>query len=165
MLDQIRTLYDYSVWANTKILTTASHLDEDAFLAESEGAKSIRDILVHTAWAQATWLERWRGGSPAKRWDADATPDIETLRRRWMKVEEATSDYLAGLRESDLEQPVSYINFAGETWTYPLWQQLVHQVNHATQHRSEVALLLTRAGHSPGDLDFLRYFDAQTVRS
>ena len=37
---------------------------------------------------------------------------------------------------------------------------MVHQVNHATQHRSETALLLTQAGHSPGDLDFLRYFDA-----
>lgn len=42
---------------------------------------------------------------------------------------------------------------------YPLWQALLHQVNHATQHRSEAALLLTAAGHSPGNLDFLVYFD------
>ena len=30
------------------------------------------------------------------------------------------------------------------------WQQLLHQVNHATQHRSEAALLLTRLGFSQG---------------
>ena len=61
------------------------------------------------------------------------------------------------MREPDLARVVSYVNFQGETWAYPLWQQLLHQVNHATQHRSEAALLLTRLGYSPGWLDLLVY--------
>ena len=48
-----------------------------------------------------------------------------------------------------------------ETWTYPLWQQMIHLVNHTTQHRSEVAAVLTRLGRSPGWLDFLLYVDEQ----
>jgi uncharacterized damage-inducible protein DinB len=52
---------------------------------------------------------------------------------------------------------IEYINTQGEVWSYPLWQQLINQVNHATQHRSEVAVILTECGHSPGDLDFLVY--------
>jgi uncharacterized damage-inducible protein DinB len=36
---------------------------------------------------------------------------------------------------------------------------MIHQVNHATQHRSEVAVLLTQCDHSPGWLDFLHFID------
>jgi len=38
---------------------------------------------------------------------------------------------------------------------------MVHQVNHGTQHRSEVAMILTRCGYSPGWLDFLYYMDVR----
>jgi uncharacterized damage-inducible protein DinB len=56
---------------------------------------------------------------------------------------------------------VEYSNPAGERWAYPLWQQMVHQVNHGTQHRSEAAVMLTQFGHSPGWLDFLYFIDLQ----
>ena len=46
-----------------------------------------------------------------------------------------------------------------------LWQALAHVVNHGTQHRSEVAVLLTAAGHSPGDLDMVDYIDSVTARA
>jgi uncharacterized damage-inducible protein DinB len=75
-----------------------------------------------------------------------------------------TANYLAALAESELGRTVTYVNFEGATWTYPLWQMLLHQVNHATQHRSEAALMLTRFGHSPGPLDFLYYFDELGAR-
>ena len=68
------------------------------------------------------------------------------------------------LREPDLGRGESYLHFQGERWAYPLWQQLLHQVNHATQHRSEAALL-TRLGYSPGWLDLLVYVDEQRPRS
>ena len=84
---------------------------------------------------------------------------MASLRQRWDEVERESNDYLTRLNEAELAQPLSYVNLKGERWVYPLWQQLMHQVNHATQHRSEVALRLTELGQSPGDIDYLFYHD------
>jgi len=46
-----------------------------------------------------------------------------------------------------------------------LWQQVVHQVNHATYHRGEVAATLTQLGQSPGDLDLLIFIDETEPRA
>jgi uncharacterized damage-inducible protein DinB len=161
MLERIRTLYAYSAWANARILDTAALLTPEQFTTSGDGFNSIRDTLVHTASAQWLWLERWRATSPTELWDPADFPDVAILRSRWEEVEATTSAYVASLREHDLARAVSYVNFQGENWAYPLWQQLLHQVNHATQHRSEAALLLTRLGYSPGWLDLLVYVDEQ----
>ena len=164
MLEAIRELYAYSAWANARILETAGQLTREQFTTQGDGSDSIRDTLVHTASVQWLWLERWRGTSPIELWDPSDFPDVATLRNRWDEVEAATSQYVATLHEPDLAPVVSYVNFQGETWAYPLWQQLLHQVNHATQHRSEAALLLTRLGYSPGWLDLLVYVDSEAAR-
>ncbi len=161
MLAEIRALYDYSAWANGRILDTADRLGLKQFIGANGGSGSIREILAHTAWAQWTWLGRWQGAAPRPRWDAAEFPSVASLRARWNGVEEETHDFLAGLEEGDLARVFSYVNSRGETWRYPLWQALLHQANHATQHRSEAALLLTQCGSSPGDLDFLIYVDEQ----
>jgi uncharacterized damage-inducible protein DinB len=159
MLEAIRDLYAYSAWANARILETAEQLTPEQCTADVEGCDSIRDTLVHTASVQWLWLERWRESSARELWDPADFPDVATLQSRWDEVEDATKAYIATLRVPDLDGVVSYVNFQGETWAYPLWQQLLHQVNHATQHRSEAALLLTRLGYSPGWLDLLFYVD------
>ncbi len=163
MLAEIRALYAYSAWANARILATAEQIDPQQFTRDVDTLGSIRDTLVHTASAQLTWLERWHGNSPPRLWDPREFPEVASLRSRWALVEGATSEYLAKLDEPDLARIVAYVNFQGEPWSYPLWQQLLHQVNHATQHRSEAALLLTQLGHSPGWLDFLVYVDGETA--
>jgi uncharacterized damage-inducible protein DinB len=161
MLAAIRELYAYSAWANTRVLDTAEQLSPEQFTTAGDGFDSVRDTLVHTASVQWLWLERWREMSPRELWDPAGFADVAALRIRWDEVEAATSEYVATLREPDLEGVVSYVNFQGERWAYPLWQQFLHQVNHATQHRSEAALLLTRLGYSPGWLDLLFYVDGK----
>jgi uncharacterized damage-inducible protein DinB len=87
--------------------------------------------------------------------------DVAALRARWEEIERATAAFVAALTDARLAETVEYTNFQGERWAYPLWQQMTHQVNHATQHRSEAAVMLTRHGCSPGGMDLLYYIDVE----
>jgi uncharacterized damage-inducible protein DinB len=166
IIELIRSLYAYSAWANGRILDTAAGLDHAHFVAATGPAgESIRDTLAHTLGAQWLYLERWQGRSPRSMPAPGDFPDLAAVRARWEEIERATAAFVAGLTEARLAEVVAYTNFQGERWAYSLWQQMTHQVNHATQHRSEAALMLTQAGHSPGWLDLLYFVDLQAAPS
>jgi uncharacterized damage-inducible protein DinB len=156
----ITTLYRYNAWANAQVLQTAARVTPAQFLAGGGASyDSIRDTLVHTLAAQWLYLERWQGRSPRAMPAPAEFPDVTAVGARWAEIERATTAFVAGLTDARLVTVVAYENFAGERWAYPLWQQMMHQVNHATQHRSEAAAMLTHAGHSPGWLDLLYWVD------
>lgn len=160
----IRELYEYNAWANTRILDTATALTPAALIAPGGASfESVRDTLVHTMAAQWLYLERWQGRSPRELPAPTAFGDLAAIRRRWDEIEHDTQVFVAGLDDDRLAADLAYVNMQGETWTYPLWQQMIHQVNHATQHRSEAAVLLTQLGHSPGWLDLLYFVDLRNA--
>jgi uncharacterized damage-inducible protein DinB len=156
----VRSLYDYNAWANARILDTAEALTPAQLIAPGGASfDSVRDTLVHAMGAQWLYLERWQGRSPRTMPEAAAFPDLRAIRTRWNEIERDTQTFVASLDDARLAADVTYTNTQGVPWTYPLWQQMIHQVNHATQHRSEAAVLLTQLGHSPGWLDLLYFVD------
>jgi uncharacterized damage-inducible protein DinB len=158
--DVIRSLYQYNVWANHRILIAVSQLTAEQFLAQAGSSySSVRDTLVHTMSAEWIWHSRWKGTNPRAMHEVTDFPNLHSIQTHWGTIKAETQQFIDQLNPSQLADAVTYINTRGEKWAYPLWQQMIHQVNHATQHRSEVAAILTYFGCSPGDLDYLVYVD------
>ncbi len=158
--DLIRSFSDYNTWANARILTACAGLSDAQFVAEGSASfSSIRDTLVHTMWAQWNWLLRWRGQPNPSHFDPADYPDVAAVRARWAEIDREGHAFVATVNEQSLDAICRYVNSRNEPMAYPLWQQMLHQVNHGTQHRSEVAVLLTEYGHSPGGMDFIVYLD------
>ncbi len=160
-LDTIRELYDYNYWARDRQLQVCGALGEEQFLRPAGNSfGSLRDTLAHLLNTEWVWHERFRGRSPRSDppWLAGLR-SVNALREHWKPVEADLREYLAGLDAEALDRPVTYINFAGRTWTYPLWQALFHLVNHQTYHRGQVTTLLRQLGTTPPALDFLEYYD------
>jgi len=164
LAEAIRSLYRYNEWANRRILDTSARCTSEQLL-ESGGASfdSLRDTLVHTMGAQWLYLERWHGRSPRAMPAAGDFPDLAAIRERWAVIDRETDAFVASADDAALARVVEYLNMQGERWAYPLWQQMIHQVNHATQHRSEAAVTLTKLGHSPGLLDLLYFVDVEAA--
>src|SRR5690606_28986356 len=92
-----------------------------------------------------------------ERLDHDALADVAALQQVRVEVSAQTEAFVAGLTDADPGRVYSWELGDGRTWSQPLWGMMLHIANHGTQHRTEVATMLTRFGHSPGDLDLIFY--------
>ena len=152
-IDDLRFLFDYSYAASRRILEAAGRLSPTEFVASPplRGATSVRDTLVHMLDAERSWREDLCAGRRGAVADLDPAdfPDAATLAAAWQEDEERMRAWLATLDNAALG--------ALAPNGRPLWVCLAHVVNHSTQHRSEVAMLLTHWSASPGDLDLTFY--------
>ena len=152
----IHSLFDYNYWVNQRILEAAARLSGEQFTAAAEVSHgSLRGTLVHALSAEWAWRHRCQGSSPHGLLSDEDFSDLESLARRSREEEKAMRSYLAGLTDEDLTSIIRYSRTAGVWVETPLWQILLHVINHGTQSRSEAAVLLTQFGHSPGDLDYM----------
>ena len=158
-IHDLHILYDYNYWATGQVLSSASNLTQDQLSVQSSMAfGSILGTLTHIL--NAEWIWRMRSQkkiSPTSMLLEGRITDLESLKSTWLEEEAEMRAYLKELETGDLEKVVTYKRMMGQDQENILWHILVHVVNHGTQHRAEVASVVTELGYSPGDLDFIIY--------
>ena len=151
------TIYDYNYWANRRILAASAQVSPERFLAPATHSfGSLRGTLAHTLDGERAWrmLYQHQTLDYFGAIQEDAFPTFNVLEQRWNAEERSMRDYLAQLTDDSMTDYVRYTTPEGNKRERLLWHCLLHVVNHGTQHRSELALLLTKLGCSPGDMDF-----------
>lgn len=158
-VDLIRNMHGYNEWATERILCCCDQLSPDEFCAEADVPwGSVRNQLVHMFIVHKRWLS-WAdgslGGEEAYALQADPQdyPGTGSVRAMWSELNEQNQTFLRRLTPADLERVLQ----AGDEFAVRVDQLLVHIAYHSMQHRTEVAMALTAAGHSPGDVDYLFY--------
>ena len=158
----IQDLFEYTNWANCKILDAVSQLTPEQFLKDLHSShRSVRDTLSHILAAEWIWLERWKGTSPKALLDPAEFPTAESVRRKLRQVETERAEFITGLTEESLAQPITYTNTKGEQWTYQLGQMLQHVANHSNYHRGQVTTMLRQLGVEPAPVDLLVFMDVK----
>ena len=158
--ETIRELYAYNHWANQRVLTSVAALSGEQFtrsMGNSFG--SVRDTVAHVLAAEWIWLERWLGRSPKALLPSSDFPTVAAIGERWATVEQDRNRLIQALTQERLQQPIAYINTRGERFSYLLWQQMMHVVNHSSYHRGQVTTLLRQLGAEPLSTDLLLYYD------
>jgi uncharacterized damage-inducible protein DinB len=151
--EDIQLLYDYNCWANAAVLRAAAGVPAELFASARLGYCGLRDTLVHVFGAERRWRARWQGEPNMPMLAAEQVPTLDALRELWEAEQPLMRVYLAALSDSELASSFSYQRPNGTVIANIRWHTMAHMINHATQHRAELGLLLTELGCSPGNLD------------
>ena len=155
----IEYLFAYDRWATRRILSVIDDLPADVWGATGiVGDRGLGAILVHQLGAHQRWRLGLAGSdaaAAAARPEREPLPSPDRLARAWAGEWDAMATWLGSATDGWLDELGDGV---------PMWQLLVHVVNHGTQHRSEAASILTDARRSPGDLDMI-FFAEERARA
>jgi uncharacterized damage-inducible protein DinB len=140
-------LYQYDAWANRRVLES---------LKQPETPPRAIELFAHILAAQEIWLARLAGmdSSQIEVWPALTLADCEEGQRR---LERALAEYVRGLSDEALEQPVDYRTKAGKEYRNTPRQILTHVVFHGQHHRGQIAACLSDAGVTPVSTDLIAH--------
>lgn len=152
--EEVGELIEYLFWVRDRILTASAALTESEFRSgDTVTTRDLRATLVHQLENEWAWRIRLSEGAfPVGDLLPTDYPNLDTLVGHWRREERELRAWFERLSDRDLgAQP------PGDDNTLALWRYLLCIVNHGTQQFTEAAVLLTRFGHSPGDIGFLAF--------
>ena len=152
----LSTLFAHNAWANLKLLGFCEGLSDQQLDATAIGGYgSIRDTLVHIVGAELSYVERVNGKLPARPLSGDQFPGFELLKDavRWAG-DELLQLALSARKNTTVRQrpPRMLIE-------YRLASLIAQALSHSTEHRAQIAAIITQLGLEPPDMSGWNYMD------
>ncbi|HLK66070.1 MAG TPA: DinB family protein [Bryobacteraceae bacterium] len=149
---------DYHAWASRRLVEAAAQLSVEELTRDFKTSdRSVLDTLVHVYAADRLWLRRMEG-LPFAGYSSDADRSLAVLQNDWPALMERWKEWTSRRTGETASAPFTYSDLKGRTWTQPIWQLILHVVNHGTHHRGQTAGFLRSMGHVPPPLDLVFYY-------
>jgi uncharacterized damage-inducible protein DinB len=157
-MDLMTEFFRHNTMMNERLMEACRPLSPEQLGATATGTYgTVGATLVHIANAQVGYAARFLGTERPERLPEDPFPSFEALDERFAmgnrQLEEA-----AAQADRAPEVQVTGDDPPG-TWRMPGALLLLQAVNHGTEHRSQVATILTTLGVVPPEMDGWTYFD------
>jgi uncharacterized damage-inducible protein DinB len=154
-------IFRHNRWANMILLDTCAELSDfqlDTPVAGTFG--TIRSTLVHLVAAQGRYLVALAGWTPNPAIVEDAPfPSFAPLREEALQ----TSDALIEVAERTTEDHILRGVRGGQPYAIPASVFLIQAINHATEHRAQVATMMAHLGIDAPITDGWAYYQAGQV--
>jgi uncharacterized damage-inducible protein DinB len=148
--DEACTHLRYSGWASRRLLDAALALDSEMLHREMNVShKSLYKTLEHIHGADRIWLARVLGS---------AITQEEPIEQAWPEISRRWIEFADSMNDADLTRMVPYKDLRGNDHQTPLWQIVLHVVNHATLHRGQAMAMFRQLGAVPPPTDLIFYY-------
>jgi uncharacterized damage-inducible protein DinB len=149
--------YKHNLWANLRLLDVCAQLSNEQLGKSAPGTYgSISHTLVHLFRAEENYVALLQGRQRDSALLLGEFPGIDALREHARRSGEG----LIALAET--VDPVQVLHGDDEDGPYelPVMVPLMQAINHATDHRSQIATMLSQGGIEPPELDVWAYDEA-----
>ena len=163
MLSDIRTVcqlhLEFMKWADDTIFAALSQVPPDQ-LGHDLGSsfKSLFDTLNHVYLAELVWIKRVQGNKNVRIADLDNPADLNALGEAWPELHRTWLDWSRSPSNENLQEPLIFNTAGGAESQLPLWQIVLHVVNHGSYHRGQVATMLSQSGIKPPGTDLVTFY-------
>jgi uncharacterized damage-inducible protein DinB len=152
MTDVLLEFFRHNSRMNEKLLEACRGLPPEQLSATASGTYgSIGSTLVHIANAQMSYAARLLDISRPEPLPQDPFPGFEPLAER-LTLGNRQLEEAATRSHGDRQVQVRGDDPPG-TWWMPVSLFLVQAINHGTEHRSQIATILTQLGVQPPNMD------------
>ena len=158
-VNTLQTHLKYTDWASGRLVEAASILKPEELSKDFGTAdRSVLGTLVHLYAANRVWLSRVKGEVPGPYIVPERDMHLSVLQSDWPPLRQAWLQWTSGLTNDSLNDRISYRDLKGQPHQTPIWQIILHLVNHDTHHRGQVSGFLRALGHTPPVLDLIAYY-------
>lgn len=149
MKDQFIRIFDYTYWANSRVM---EHL-EQIYPIHTPSHR----LLAHILSSERIWIARILGEdySAMPIWVDDSTT---SECREWLeRNRNLYSTYLSSISQEDLLTKMDYRDSQGVTHSTTVADILTHVSHHGSYHRAQIAANLRREGIDPVSTDYILF--------
>ena len=152
----LQTIFRHNLWANVNLFEICSRLSEEQLRSTVIGVYgSIFDTLEHIANAERSYWHRLMTGKPYRPPEDAPKPTVVELLESIRLSGEGLIDIAPRVQSKDVVE----VNWDGTPRKIPSAVILAQVINHATEHRAQIMVMLTQLGIQPPELDSWAYFD------
>ena len=158
--DEARTHLRYHGWASGKLLDAALGLSQENLYREMNVShKGLIRTLEHILFADRIWFKRVV--DPDLEVHPTSDQPHQSLSRDWPVIQKRWEEWADSLADADLQRGVPYKSLKGDPFESPLWQIILHLVNHGSYHRGQAAAMLRQLGAPLPPTDLIVFYREQ----
>lgn len=159
MSTNFQQLYRFNRWANRLVLAACADLTPEQLAADCVGTYGALHVtLAHLAAAESGYVHRLSTEPRILEWRDPAPPPAVPLLAA--ALEQSGTRLIALAATTPDDHVARFRTLDDEDVEIPGWVLLAQSIDHAREHRSHAATILTQLGITPPDIDVWAFDEA-----
>lgn len=147
MKEVLKQYAAYTIWANQKIFDCMSNLSGELITQEiTSSFPSLSKTILHMWNAEAIWWQRLKLEEKIIVPGDNFTGSFTELIKQMNQQSVIWKEWVDNATETQLQHVFFYRNSKREEFKQPVYELLLHIMNHGTYHRGQLVTMLRQLG-------------------